>query len=157
MAGSVYITQSDLEQFYPSRTVRQIFCEDGSGTPGAQLAIACEAASRGVDAILLSEWTAESIEVLVREDSNVRRQCCRLAMAQGIEGKTEWIGEGSPFAGLEEKATKALKDLAASRSKSRGESLAGQNAGATGYSAPARAEPTYMFAPTRSNPRPRGF
>ena len=157
MPGPARITQADLEANFPQKHVRGVFSDTGQLQPGPRLAAACMRASRRAESILLRAWSLDGIDVLFEEDEAIRAETCRLAMAYGVEGKTEWTGQGAPYQGLEKAALAALKDLADAEIRSRAESLgAGANPRVSGnVSAPA--EPQYTFAPSRNQPRRGGF
>jgi hypothetical protein len=159
MPGPARIDREDLEAQFPSRHVGAVFCDDDSGQPGPRLAAACSRASRRAEGLLLRAWSSEQIDVLYDEDEAIVAETCRLAMAYGVEGKTEWSGQGAPYQGLEQAALKALKDLADAETRSRGEANgAGTNPRAQGnISAPGGACTQYTFSESRTRPRRGGY
>lgn len=156
MPGPARIDQGDLEQNFPPKHVRLIFSDDGSGNPGPRLAAACLRASRRAESILLRAWSLESIDKLFEEDEAVMAECCRLAIAYGVQGKTEWSGQGAPYEGTEKAALAALRDLTDGQMRSRGESQgAGTNPTITGRSTVP--DPQYVFASSAKQPRRGGY
>jgi hypothetical protein len=147
MPGPARIDREDLEAQFPSRHVGAVFCDDDSGQPGPRLAAACSRASRRAEGLLLRAWSSEQIDVLYDEDEAIVAETCRLAMAYGVEGKTE------------QAALKALKDLADAETRSRGEANgAGTNPRAQGnISAPGGACTQYTFSESRTRPRRGGY
>jgi hypothetical protein len=155
--GPVRIDQDDLEKFFPPKTVRAVFSDNGSGNPGPRLALACATASRRAEGVLLRAWSLESIDKLFEEDEAVMYATCCLAIAQGVMGRPEWSGQGAPFAGLEKQCLTALRELADAQTRSRAETNgAGGNPTLKG-SIRAPAEPQYVFSPSKSNPRRGGY
>lgn len=157
MPGPARIDQGDLEANFPPQHVRRIFCDDGSGNPGPRLAKACLRASRRAEAILLRAWTLEQIDVLFAEDDSIVAESCRLAIAFGVDGKTEWSGQGAPYQGAEKAALAALRDLTDAETRSRAESLgAGTNPTIKGSIGTPR-EPAYVFANSINQTRRGGY
>jgi hypothetical protein len=156
MAGAIDITQDDLEAVFPATTVRQVFCDNGSAVAGRRLQTAISTARRELDAVLLKGWpTLDAIALLVAEDDSIKTLACRLVMAEGVEGKAEWSGEGAPFQHLRARTLATLELLAAGQKRSAGETVAGKNRNARGAVSPC--SPVTMFAPTRDKPIRRGF
>lgn len=161
MPGPARIDREDLEANFPPQDVAALFCDDDTGQPGPRLASACLRASRRAESLLLRAWTQAQIDVLYQEDEAVIGETCRLAMAYGVEGKKEWAMLGgpnaSPYAGIEQLALKALKDLADAEIRSRGEAAgAGNNPRTTG-SMTSPSCPQYVFSRDRVNPRRGGY
>lgn len=157
MAAPIYIGQSDLEAFFPATHVRQVFSDDGSGTPGPRLATALSAGCRQADAYLLKGWADDNLAALVAGDDSIRLAVCQLVMAVGVLGKPEWSGEGAPYATLRKDALAMLQLLSTAQLRSRAEKTgAGANPNAKGSIASA-ACPQFVFAPSRRNPRPGGY
>lgn len=155
MPGPVLVTQQDLEASYTPRVVRQVFSDDAQQAAGPRLSVACSVASSQATAILLKAWTEEQIVTLVSQDAAVKHAICGLAMAIGAEAKPEWSGEGRPFAGVEERSVKWLKELAGAHIRSRGEANgAGTNPTIAGRTN--KPTPQYMFAETKGK-RPGGY
>lgn len=156
MPGNARIDQEDLEANYPPGVVRRVFSDDGSGIPGPRLARACQRASRRAESILLRAWSDAQIDKLFEEDESVVAATCGLAIFYGVEGKTEWTGQGAPYEGLERRCLAELRDLADGKSRSRGEAQgAGTNPTITGRTnAPC---PQYVFAESRKQPRRGGY
>lgn len=150
------IGQPELEAHYPPGVVRRVFSDDGSGNPGPRLARACLRASRRAESLLLRAWTDEQITKLFEEDEAVVAATCGLALFYGVEGKTEWTGQGAPYEGLERRCLAELRDLADGKSRSRGEAEgAGTNPTITGRSnVPC---PQYVFATSAKQPRRGGY
>lgn len=154
MAGSEYITQADLEKRFPATHVRRVFSDDGSGVPSDRLLASTQVASRRLDAILSgSNWTIEQIEQAVAEDILLRDACCSLAMAHGCQGKLEWSGPSAPYADLETKALKLLKDVAKANLRPLAETIVGKN---RVRDRQVNARPK-MFASTRAHPKRGGY
>jgi hypothetical protein len=149
------VTQADLEAHYAPKVVRQVFSDDGTQNAGPRLAVACQTGSAQACALLLPAWTEEQIVTIAAEDPAVKHAICQLVMAIGTEGKPEWSGEGRPYAGLEDRARKWLKDLAAAAIRSRAEAQgAGQNQTIRGRTN--KPTPQYIFAETKGK-RPGGY
>jgi hypothetical protein len=157
MAGAIDIGLDDLYRVYNPETVRSIFCDDGSGRPSNRLEEAIAIARRLGDAQLLKAWNLAQIETLIVEDAAIRALMCRLIIAEGGQGKLEWSGDPTqnPFDLLEKKVLAQLGAIALGQLRSAGESVAGANpniAGDVSTTCPKR-----MFAPTREQPRRRGY
>lgn len=158
MPGPARIDQADLESLFDPRLVRRMFSDDGSGVPGPRLASTCLVASRAAESILLRAWPLEQLDALFEEDEAVRLFTCRLAMAYGGQGKPEWTGDGAPFAGLEQSALKALRDLADAETRSRAETNgAGGNPNKKGNISTPNGPGNFTFAATRGRPNRGGY
>jgi hypothetical protein len=157
MAAPIYVGQSDLETFFPPNHVRQVFCDDGTGTPGPRLAVACSVGCRQADGFLLKAWADDNLAALVAGDDAIRLAVCQLVMAVGVLGKPEWSGEGAPYASSKKDALATLQLLSTAQLRSRAEKTGGgANPNAKGSIASA-ACPQFVFAPSRRNPRPGGY
>jgi hypothetical protein len=153
---AIYVDQTSLETFFPSMHVRDVFCDDGSGSPGPRLAVACSVASRMADAELLPAWGGETLEALVTTDDSILYCIAALAMAVGVQGRAAWSGPGSPYADLGSSSRKLLKDLAAGQRRSRSEETAGVNPNlARGVRSVVT--PNFIFTPSAQRPKPGGF
>ncbi len=150
------VTQADVEARFPPSVVRRLFSDDGSSVAGPRLAAALDEASRQAEAILLGAWGLDAIALLVQNDSAVRGAICRLVIAIGADGKPEWSGAGAPYETLEKKARTWLQDLAKAALGSRGEAQAGANTVQLARLQSANSPPSFMFAPTRGNPKAGG-
>lgn len=161
MAAPVYVSQSDLEAVFGARMVRQVFVDDGSTTPGPRLTMACSVASRQADALLLAAWGADAIVELVDNDDAIKSSICKLALAEGMEGRPEWSTSGSEDSQsekLRKAARQTLKDLASAQLRSAGEAEAGQNPHlSVGRVSTARSPHEFVFAPSRYKPTRGGF
>lgn len=160
MPGPTRINEADLKANFPPRDVDAVFCDDGTGRPGARLAAACLRASRRAEGILRRAWNSDKqLEALFREDEGVRGETCRLAMFYGAEGRAAWTGEGAPFANAEKAALAALRELADAEVRSRAETVedgAGANPRASGDVRPTQ-DPCFIFASTQRTPRRGGY
>lgn len=157
MAAPIYVSQDDLESFFPSNHVRGVFCDDGSGLPGPRLTTALSAGCRQADGFLLKAWEDDNLAALVTGDDAIRLAVCSLVMAIGVLGKPEWSGEGAPYQNLRKEAFASLQLLATAQLRSRAEKTGGgANPNARGSIASA-AVPQFVFAPSRRNPRPGGY
>lgn len=161
MAAVVYVDQTDLENQFGARMVAQVFCDDGSGTPGPRLTRSCSVASRQADAYLLKAWPQDEIATLVENDDAVLSSICKLAMAEGFESRPEWnpaANEDGPAEKWRKSARTTLKDLAEARTRSAGEADAGTNPHVrVGLVNTVSTPHDFIFAPTRNRPKPGGF
>lgn len=158
MPGPARITQADLEAIYAPKVVRAVFSDDSSGQPGPRLASCCLVASRRAEAILLRAWSLEQIDVLFEEDEAVKFFTVQLTLAYGAAAKPEWTREGGPYAGLEQTALKALKDLADAQVRSRAETNgAGGNPVLKGNISTPNGPGNFVFAATRGRPNRGGY
>lgn len=158
MTTPAAITQEDIEERYPPQFVWQVFSDDGAAEPGPRLAVACAVATRQAESVLLKAWPAEQIPLLIAEDEAVKSSVCDLAMFEGIKGKPQWSGQGSPYAGLRVDAMKMLEALAQAQLRTIAEGKGGvaTNPNRKGNVA-SPDSPQFMFAPSRSRPRPGGY
>lgn len=158
MPGPARIDQGDLEKFFPPKHVRAVFSDDGSGNPGSRLALACSVASRRAEGILMRAWPAEaSIDALFEEDEAILYATCGLAMALGVTGRPEWSGQGAPYAGLEKTCLTALRELADAQTRSRAEQNGAGGNPTLKNRIEAPAEPQYVFAASKKQPRRGGY
>jgi hypothetical protein len=158
--GQTRIDREDLEANFPPKHVAGVFCDDHTGKPGPRLQAACSRASRRAEGHPAPRVDCPSRSTCsTQEDEAIVAETCRLAMAYGVEGKTEWTGpRSSPTKGLEQAALKALKDLADAEQRSRGEAAgAGANPRASGSMSSPDPTRQYVFTPSRNYPRRGGY
>lgn len=152
------LTLADLEAKFGPSIVRQVFCDDGSGEPGPRLTSALRSGRRIGDAVLLTAWTLDQINELVANDDAVRSAMLSLALSEGMEGRIEWDSDGGQRERLRKSALETLKLLAKAEERSVAETTAGRNPHSSIGRVNTRTTPnTFVFAPTRSQPRRGGF
>jgi hypothetical protein len=156
MPAPALITRADLEERFPPQHVRGVFRDDGASEPGPRLAVACAVATRQAEAVLLKAWSLEQMAGLVAEDEAIKSALCDLAMAEGVKGKPEWMGEGRPYATLRKDALTTLEMLAKAELRTRAERTVGANPNRRGNvgSGDCRA---FTFAPARDGSRRGGY
>lgn len=159
MAGAVDLSQSDMEQRFTARRVKDTFCDNGSNVVGPRLFTAISSARRMADAILMAAWTPAQIEVLMAEDDAVRAATLDLAMSEGMVGRLEWEVAGGPRETLRKGAIETLKMLAQAELRSIAENHgAGTNPHLRRASVHTERTPhTYVFAPSQAKPTRGGF
>jgi hypothetical protein len=152
------LTLADLVAKFGSTLVNNVFCDDGSGEPGPRLLPSLRAGRRIGDAVLLTAWTVEQISELVANDDAVRSAMLSLAMSEGMEGRIEWDSDGGPRERMRKAALETLRLLAKAEERSVAERKAGANPHASVGRVNTRTSPnTFVFAPSRSQPRRGGF
>jgi hypothetical protein len=151
------VTQADLEGRFGAMRVREVFCDDGGVVAGPRLAISLNVGSKLAVTELLKAWTYEQIELLVANDEAVKAWVCDLVLSDGMSGRPQWQGEGSPVENMRKTALDSLKALAAAEKRSAGEAMAGANPNARVGVVNARSPKPFIFAPSGSCRNPRGF
>jgi hypothetical protein len=158
VAAPALITQEDLEERFPPQFVAQVFSDDGSLEPGDRLAVACAVATRIGQAVLLKGWPdASHHEALVADDEAVKSALCEIAMFEGMKGKPQWSGQGSPYFTLRKDALAVLELLVQGQLRSVAEKgTAGANPNRRGNITSPDC-PQFVFAPSNRRPRPGGY
>jgi hypothetical protein len=152
------VTQADLTARFTATRVKEVFCDDGGGTIGPRLATSLAVGSRDAEAELLRAWPSDKIQTLVDGDEAIKAAVCDLVLADGMSGRPQWQGEGSPVESMRKTALDKLKAYAAAEKRSKAEAEAGANPNArVGIVTTGRPESTFVFAPNAASPRPRGF
>lgn len=153
------ITQAILELHYKPRQVRDAACDDGSGTPGVSLATAISTASKRAKMILAKGgWGDAQIDTLVAGDEALQAAVSDIAMYELTKRNVAWIDQnGRPILRTaKDDAIKLLDDVASAHLRPASEATAGSNTRFNGrMNTPT--EPQYMFAGSRSKPRPGGY
>lgn len=153
------ITQAILELHYKPRQVRDAACDDGSGTPGTSLATAISTASKRAKMTLVKGgWSETAIEALVDGDEALQAAVCDIAMYELTKRNVAWIDQnGRPILRTaKDDAIQLLEDTASAKLRPASESTAGSNSRFKDRMN-VRSEPQYMFAGSRSKPRPGGY
>jgi len=153
------ITQAILEAHYKPRQVRDAACDDGSGEPGISLSTAIATASKRAKMILVKGgWSHEAIETLVGDDETLQAAVADIAMYELTKRNLAWLDQqGRPI--LRTALTDAiqlLEDVASAKARPESEATAGANTRFNNRMN-VRREPQYMFAGSRSKPRPGGY
>lgn len=155
---SVDLGYGDLVERFGPNLVRQVFCDNGSGTPGPRLFRSLKSGRRIADSVLLAAWSQEQIETLVAEDDAVRGSALDLVLSEGMAGKLEWDVEGGARDRLRKAALENLRMLVKGEQRSTAEKTAGANPHIrAGRVNTQRTPHTFIFAPSRAKPRPGGF
>lgn len=153
------ITQAILELHYKPRQVRDAACDDGSGTPGVSLSTALSTASKRAKMILAKGgWNETAIETLVAGDEALQSAVADIAMYELTKRNVAWIDQSGNtiLRTAKNDAVKLLEDVAAAHLRPASEATAGSNSRFAGRMN-TLTEPQYMFAGSRSKPRPGGY
>jgi hypothetical protein len=152
------VAQADLTARFGATRVREVFCDDGSGVVGPRLTTSLAVGSRQAEAELLKAWPSDQIQTLVDGDEAIKAAVCDLVLADGMSGRPQWQGEGSPVETLRKTAMESLRAYAAAEKRTAAEATAGANPNArVGLVTTGRPSTTFVFAPNAASPRPRGF
>jgi len=156
MAGAVDITYSDLVDRFGSEMCRQVFCDDGSGTPGPRLTASLRSGRRLADTVLLKAWTREQIEVLVAEDDAVRGAILDIAMSEGMMGRLQWESDTGARVTLRKQGIESLKLLVSGELESAASETAGPRIAKEAVRV-ARVPVAFSMAPSKARPNRGGF
>jgi hypothetical protein len=152
------VTQADLTARFGATRVREVFCDDGGGTVGPRLTTSLAVGSRDAEAELLKAWPSDQIQTLIDGDEAIKAAVCDLVLADGMSGRPQWQGDGSPAETLRKTALDKLKAYAAAEKRSAAEADAGTNPNArVGVVTSGRRTSDFVFAPSAGRPYPRGF
>lgn len=156
MAGTVDVTYSDLVARFGAELPRQVFCDDGSGTPGPRLTTSLRSGRRLADTVLLKAWTREQIEVLVAEDDAIRGAILDIVISDGMLGRLQWESETGMRVTLRKQGIDTLKMLVSSELESVGSEVAGKRMNTEGVRV-GRVPASFSMAPSKSRPTRGGF
>lgn len=154
------VTRRDLELFYDTTKVRQVFDRQLKGEPDtAKLENALATASAIVQGMCLSGFGLDEVVQLAAQDHHVKLLCCQIVMGVGSLGQTGLRdGDGkNVYQSDWERAEKKLKEIVKAKA---GERFAGEGTVARNANLGARLRPRpqhFFVTDTTTGREPGGF
>lgn len=122
------LTQAEFERQYGAETIRRAFTDDGGREASTELVMhTLERADAEAIGLLMKGGSEAWARKVLENDIAVRGNAYRLAAAMMGERRPEFMDDGGLYEGPATVARRALRELGEATTRSKGETVAGQN------------------------------